>query len=261
MRSAIVQALLETIRRQLQEVLGEKLLGFYLYGSLVWGDFDEEISDIDSAALLRTPLNDYELEKLKEMHRRIAIQFPDWGDRIEVQYVDVNGLQDFRTVPFQMGNISPGEPLHFIPSNKNWLMNWYFIRGYGETLYGPAPETVFPAISKEEFQASVLDQVREWKEYINGTADSRPYQGYAILTMCRSLYTLRTGRQTSKRKAMEWVKENEPAYAKMVQTAWQWRTQYRDEANAAETFPMVKKFVLQMIADMLMEFAPSSDGA
>lgn len=254
MRSTAVDALLQTLKQELYTVLGQQLMGFYVYGSLVWGDFDEEISDIDLLALLYEPIRETQLEQLRVMHERIAALFPDWNDRIEVQYVDAKGLRDFRTKPFTMANISPGEPLHFIPCNKDWLLNWYFVRIYGEVLDGPPPETVLPEITYGEFQASVLDQVKEWRKYIEKTENSRPYQGYAVLTMCRSLYTLKTGEQTSKKKAMEWVCGEYPQYAEMASTAWQWREDYREETDPAQTFLMVKDYVLQMIDDILLEF-------
>lgn len=254
MRSRAVNSLLQTLQRELRTVLGQQLLGVYLYGSLVWGDFDEAISDIDLLALLQEPIREAQLEQLRAMHERIALLFPDWDNRIEVQYVDAKGLQDFRTKPFPMANISPGEPLHFIPCNKDWLMNWYFVRTYGEVLAGPPPQAVLPEITHKEFCSSVLDQVKEWRKYIEGTKRSRPYQGYAVLTMCRSLYTLQTGQQASKKKAMEWVCREYPQYAAMASTAWQWREDYREETDPAETFSMVKDYVLQMIDDILLKF-------
>ena len=46
-----VNSLLEEISSEMQSVLGGQLTGLYLYGSLVWGDFDLEISDIDLLAV------------------------------------------------------------------------------------------------------------------------------------------------------------------------------------------------------------------
>lgn len=44
---ANINELLELILSSLQRILGAKLVGLYLNGSLVIGDFDPEISDID----------------------------------------------------------------------------------------------------------------------------------------------------------------------------------------------------------------------
>src|SRR5437763_1681362 len=46
-RYAEINELLGTLLSQMQTVLEHKLVGVYLYGSLVWGDFNQESSDID----------------------------------------------------------------------------------------------------------------------------------------------------------------------------------------------------------------------
>ena len=48
---ADINELLEILLTSMQKILGEKLVGLYLYGSLVIGDFDPAISDIDLFAL------------------------------------------------------------------------------------------------------------------------------------------------------------------------------------------------------------------
>ena len=42
-----INALLQNLQIELQSILGEKLVGIYIYGSLVWGDFNHTTSDID----------------------------------------------------------------------------------------------------------------------------------------------------------------------------------------------------------------------
>ncbi len=60
-----INELLETLLSQIQAILGEKLVGFYLYGSLVRGDFDYEISDIDLLAATATNVDKNEFHVLK----------------------------------------------------------------------------------------------------------------------------------------------------------------------------------------------------
>ncbi|MEC0243253.1 nucleotidyltransferase domain-containing protein [Paenibacillus dokdonensis] len=59
-----INALLHSLLAQIQDVFGDKLVGVYLYGSLVWGDFDYEISDIDLLAVLSSDVNEDELSAL-----------------------------------------------------------------------------------------------------------------------------------------------------------------------------------------------------
>ena len=44
---ATIQPVLETVTSALPTQLGDALVGIYLYGSAAWGDFDDDISDID----------------------------------------------------------------------------------------------------------------------------------------------------------------------------------------------------------------------
>jgi predicted nucleotidyltransferase len=53
---ADVNQLLEQLLSSLQTILGKKLVGLYLYGSLVTGDFDHECSDIDLLAAAHIPI-------------------------------------------------------------------------------------------------------------------------------------------------------------------------------------------------------------
>jgi predicted nucleotidyltransferase len=63
-----INQLLELLLSSMQKILGEKLVGLYLYGSLVIGDFDPTISDIDLVAALASDPDDKEFEALQKWH-------------------------------------------------------------------------------------------------------------------------------------------------------------------------------------------------
>lgn len=107
-----VNVLLCLIRSQLQELLGEKLVGLYLSGSLVVDDFDSRVSDIDLVAALTSDVSDGELKALRNMHEAVVRSHADWHDRIEVCYVPVDALQHIKSETRMIVNLSPGEPLH-----------------------------------------------------------------------------------------------------------------------------------------------------
>lgn len=239
-----VNDLLNELLSKTQKILGDKLVGFYLYGSLVWGDFDYGISDIDLLAALKTDIDDKELIDLKKMHVDFANKYKEWDNRIETQYFSTAGLKTFKSKANKMANISPGEPLHIIEAGKQWLTNWYFVQDYGVSLFGPDPKTIIDHISKEEFIQAVKDHALEWREYIKNAEHSRKYQAYAILTLCRALYTLNTGEQASKHKAATWAQKTLPQWAMLIQNALAWRQDWRNEqVNPTATFPQTKRFV------------------
>ena len=67
----------------LQHILGKKIVGLYLSGSLAYGDFVPARSDVDLQAVVRSPLNDNELRSVEQLHREIERRCPQWAERIE----------------------------------------------------------------------------------------------------------------------------------------------------------------------------------
>jgi hypothetical protein len=68
-----INQLLELLLSGMQKILGGKLVGLYLNGSLVIGDFDPNISDIDLVAALSSDIDDKEFEELQKMHTDMTI--------------------------------------------------------------------------------------------------------------------------------------------------------------------------------------------
>ena len=66
-----INILLDILLSRMQAILGEKLVGLYLDGSLVIGDFDPYISDIDLVAALSADIDDREFEELPEWSQLI----------------------------------------------------------------------------------------------------------------------------------------------------------------------------------------------
>ncbi len=239
-----VNALLDELLPQVQAALGPKLTGVYLYGSLVTGDFDAEFSDIDLLAVIERELDPQEFSILEALHLALQTQYAEWENRIEIAYASRRALETFRTERTDIAVISPGEPFHMKDAGIDWLINWYIVREQGVTLYGPPPSEVIPAISKEEFFAAVRRQAHDWREWVNVTAGSRPYQSYAVITLCRALYAIRFGVQPSKRQAALWAIGELPEWSALIENALVWRAAYRDrDVDPTLTFDEVKRFV------------------
>jgi predicted nucleotidyltransferase len=220
-------------------------LSGYLYGSLPTGDFDPGISDIDLLAVTSADMNDTEFEGLRRTHMYFARDYPQWDDRIDVVYVSASALKDFRSAR-SLIVISPGEPFHVREDEplKDWLMNWYGVREWGLTLFGPAAIEIIPRITKDEF----VQAIREYATYINQwvkRGQHRKGQAYAILTMCRALYAHRYGENVSKKQAVLWAQQELPEWAGLIENALKWRTEWRekdrdDAVTQAETVRFVQ---------------------
>src|ERR1700756_5279524 len=82
-----VLAAIRALQGGIPRVLGDTLVGLYLTGSLSYGGFDPASSDIDFLALCRQRPSADEIATLSTMHRDIALQTPDWAERIEGGYI------------------------------------------------------------------------------------------------------------------------------------------------------------------------------
>jgi hypothetical protein len=246
-----IDRLLSDLLDRMQRILGENLVGLYLYGSLVTDDFDPEISDIDLLAVVASDVDQAQFERLHAMHDDLEAQNPRWKGRIEVQYVSTRALQTFRSERSPIAAISPGEPFHFKAAGKEWLINWYTIRNRGRVLYGADASTHIPPISKGEYLQAVREHARMWVERLQEPKD-QAWQGYVILTMCRIAYAVRFGEQCSKGAAARWMQGEVPDWAWLIDQALIWRRGDRDEGAAQlATFDETARFV-RLVADQVL---------
>jgi predicted nucleotidyltransferase len=214
-----VREALDDLRSRLVHQLGDELIGLYLYGSLVLGDFDPQESDLDLLAALSGEVRDEHLPALRGLHAEFVRQHPNWDDRVEVAYVAAAALRTFKSQPSTVAIVSPGEPLHakkVSRVSRGWLIDYYAVREHGITLLGPPPRALIDDISTDEFLDAVRRDLQTWREPLPHRSTRGP-QRYAVLTICRGLYALRHGRQTSKKRAAVWVQREFPEWALVIE--------------------------------------------
>lgn len=214
------RSLIRRLGRDIGVVLGDRLLGLYVHGSWVLGDFEPTRSDVDLLAVLADDPADL-LGALEVLHERLAADHPEWTDRVEVEYAPVAALAHFRTDPRPMVRISPGEPLHVVPATRHYLLNWYAAREWGTALHGPPPGDLIPDISATEWADAIREHLRQWPEWVEDMHGPGA-QAYAVLTLCRALHSLDTGRQVSKRAAATWAAHTLPAWTDLITWAARW---------------------------------------
>jgi cobalamin biosynthesis Co2+ chelatase CbiK len=153
-----INKLLEQLSKDIQKVLGMNLIGLYLYGSLVWGDFDIGISDIDLMAATAKDLSEGEFAGLKDIQEAVCRNNPEFDNRIEIAYISLKALRTFKTQRSQIAIVSPGEPFHIKEAGYDWLINWYNVQEKAIILFGPSPKEIIEPISKGEFIDAVKAQ-------------------------------------------------------------------------------------------------------
>lgn len=238
-----VNEILATVLAEMQRILGARLVGLYLYGSLVTGDFDSESSDIDLLAATSSDLDNSEFDALHEMQDALVKQHKRWEHRIEIAYLSVHALQTFKSKTSPIAIISPGEPFHIKEAGIDWLTNWYIVREKGVALFGPPPTTIIDSVSKAEFITAVREHAKSWSEWVHDD-NSRQSQAYTILTLCRAFYTTTNGEQVSKKQAALWAAQKLPEWASLINNALAWRAAWRDaNVDHAATMPETVRFV------------------
>ena len=195
----------------LRDVLGDDLIGLYLYGSAVSGGFDPGVSDLDLVAITRRPVGDLDLSGLDRVHRKVVDRDLGWSDRLEIVYVARGTLAGGAGSRDPLAVISPGEPFHVTGPASDWLQNWYLARETGISLFGPPAAEVMPRVSRADFLAAVS----RYLEYLRGHG-ALPY---AVLSACRAVRTLETGIQCSKQEGAAWVRERMPEWAWLIDAA------------------------------------------
>lgn len=251
-----INELIKTLLNQIQTVLGEKLIGLYVFGSLATNDFEYDMSDIDLIAALRKNLNQEEFKMLQKMHTDIEVQYPYWKDRLEVGYLSLSHLKK-PILNCPMALISPGEPFHFKKAGNDWIINRYILREKGLALFGPEPKTLVDPIPRMLLMKAVKELMQEWREWIKNIEIIRPrkYQAYMILTMCRAYYLMKNQDFPSKRQAALWMSKKLPQWAGLIQNAFNWRTNWRAENVGHEkTLPETLRFV-NFVIDRILNSA------
>jgi hypothetical protein len=235
----LLSALTSAIRR----VLGDDLVGLYLYGSAVTGGFDAGVSDLDLAAVTTSEVEALDLAGLERMHRLFEEQNPEWRGRIEVVYIGRATLASFRTSTGSVAVISPGEPFHVRDDRViEWLQNWYLIRETGRPLWGPPAKYVVPTVAWSEFVDATIRYASEVGKRTRADVGGGTL-AYTILTLCRALRVVRTQTLGSKQDGAAWVRERLPDWAWLIDASLTCRLSggnmgLDDEASraGAETF-------------------------
>ena len=228
-----IEALLGHLTDEIRRNSNDSLVGLYVYGSLVTGDFDKGRSDIDLLAVVDADVEGETFGRLDRMHSRFVEVHPAWEDRIEVAYMPAPALWNFRAQTNQIAVVSPGEPFHLKVAGTDWLMNWYTVREFGVTLCGPPPQALIPEISLSEFVEAVREQAKVWKEWVYNMRTPGA-QSYAVLTMCRALYTHTLGIQASKKQAAIWAQAYLPQWSPLIQQSSHWLGEVRGEETGEE---------------------------
>ncbi|WP_088282609.1 aminoglycoside adenylyltransferase domain-containing protein [Kineosporia sp. A_224] len=203
-------------------VLGDRLVGVYVYGSLVTGDFDPVVSDIDLVAVLTGPLDIGDHDPLRAAYAGVTAAHPRWHDRVELAYIPLAELRTYRA-DFAQPMFSHGDGFEVCTVGVDWLLNRETLRRSGAALYGPEPAGLIDPLPTGDVTALVRELAVMWRTWVAGDVAPLGYLGYrayAVLTLCRCAYTsAHVGEVASKRAAAGWAAQRYPAWSPLVARA------------------------------------------
>ena len=242
-----VSPILAQLTDGLRSVLREQLIGIYLYGSLITGDFAPGISDIDLVVVMTTALDSIKFNALHSLHQSVVERQPDWYDRLELAYISRTALRTFRHQTSTIGIISPGEPFHLIQAGHDWLISWYALREDGVSLTGPPIQSLIDDIPTHEYLQAVGEHICHYRHSVKKPQNKQALS-YIVLTVARGVHTLNYGRPTSKAKAAAWAQKRYPQWAELLESALRWRVNPHCDLRTAEQIrPEVSAYVDYML--------------
>jgi hypothetical protein len=146
----------------LKRLLSDKIVGLYLSGSLSYGDFVPERSDIDLEAVVQSPLTEDELRSVEQLHRQIERHCPQWAARIECSYVPLELMRELTPPATPRPWWGFGTLYAEAPAGNEWIINHYLLSKHGIPLEGPDFNELVPQIDIHTVrQASARDLFQE----------------------------------------------------------------------------------------------------
>lgn len=243
-----VNQILNLLLIRAQRILSDQFIGMYLFGSLANGDFDKH-SDIDVLVVTDGDISSDRFSKLQNMHAEIAKIDSPWAIQQEVSYIPQNALRRFDPPNIRHPFLDRGEMemLKIKPHESDWIIQRYLLRERGIVLTGPDLTTLIDPVTPCELRQAVVDILPLWVDpiFANPTKiQSRGYQSFCVLSLCRMLYTLQNKAILSKPAAAKWAVETlDSRWSPLIQRAVAGRQNSNGEAlteDINETLELMK---------------------
>lgn len=244
---ADVAAVLASTLESARDLLGERFVGMYLYGSLATGDFTPERSDIDFLVVTDGELPGATVAALGEMHARLGASGERWFTHLEGSYIPRASMRRYDPNDARHPHLSVGESLEIADHGPDWVIQRFVLREQGVVLAGPEPRTFIDPVTPPQLRAAVVELMRGfWARQLveHEFLAPREYQVFAVLSMCRALRTLECGDLRSKTAAARWAIETlEDPWRAIVRRALDWP--HGDQPDGLDETRALIRYVLE----------------
>lgn len=235
-----VNVFLDLFYANLRAVLADQVVAIYLGGSLALGDFNPQRSDIDFAVVTREELPPGIVAALAQMHARLWATGNRWAQKLDGSYVPQQVIRrwtpDHAPCPF----VEAAEC--YMTQQGSAVIQRYILREHGVAVVGPKPQTLLDPVDALELRGAVQDMlVRWWRPLLDDPAwlEQDSQQPFAVLTMCRMLYTYEHGAVVSKPAAARWCRQTaDSRWAPLIDWALN-RPQVTETDHLAATLELI----------------------
>jgi hypothetical protein len=221
-----IDAILAALLSESRAVLRDDFFGMYLSGSLASGGFDAETSDIDFVVVSRADTV-IRLIELGAVNRQIQASGSLWAAKLEGSFLPLRAFEDFNPAGAPFPTIGMGGRYDLDHKEIERALQRHVLREHGIALAGPEPKSFIAPVDPQALKAEARDVLHGWWQSQRDESvrlKRRGYQAYAVLSMCRILYTLETGDVTSKPAAAGWARPRvAEAWRPLIDRALAWR--------------------------------------
>jgi hypothetical protein len=226
-------------------ILGENLVGLYLWGSLTYDAFDAACSDVDLVGVTQRDLDAREFSELDSWFAAKKQQ-NCWVARIDLRFVIDHEFLDKSSRCCGFYHHTGKLTRHGSDGNP---IIWINVAQSGITLCGKDAKLVAPLVSDQCLNDALLLELTYLREDLTSNIGDRSdkafiHNAYAVLTACRILYSAHHKSLASKDQAYRWAVETvPPIWRPVLRTAKENR-----HRNAVSTTPQLEQDAISFVA-------------
>ena len=249
-----VNHVLDKLLTGAKSALGGQFVGMYLYGSLSSGDFNLETSDVDFLVVTESELQMEKIAELERLHQRLWASGLKWASKLEGAYVSKQTIRRHDPSSPRCPTVNEGQ-FYLGGIGNDWVIQRSILRECGVVVTGPAPKTLIDPVTSDKIHAAVVLLLKEWwepmLEHPVWLEERGPeYKVYAVLSMCRALYTLKRRVIASKPVSARWaMTELDEPWKSLIEDAILWRYGLQWKHPLKETLELIR-YTLLSIEDL-----------
>lgn len=204
------------VTHRLEAILGDSLVGVYLHGSGVLGDFSRERSDIDILAVAEHSLSDGDKRAVARQLSSASLPSPAGG--LEFHIVESRVLSSpVDAPPFELhiATDRSGAPDRVVDGrgragDPDLVMHFAVLSEHGHALAGPPASEIFPQVGREQLIQAFAGELQWAREHASPS--------YQVLNAARAWRFIEENVLCSKLEGGEWARRRN-AYTATVDAA------------------------------------------